>query len=555
MSIKFSYLFSVTAMIAVLHVLTVFAQITDEKTPPEKPAGETTISEKPLPSDESRSWATLGRLYVVIAADDQLEETVGQVAKKNGEVVATMFKNNVAPGAFTVIHIPVEQLTRQMIFLLISNLPSKQQDAICFYFSGKGGSDRKYGTFFALSQGKEELYRTELHAALTKKNCRLCVLVSDLSDGKVIPPKPVVKPVTETKTEPDAVSQSENKSDTEPKTGRQSEEDPFFSETKTMVNTKTAAIRASVELENVQPAKTTAPLFFSLFFQSTGMVDIISALPSQLSLPTDKGIGSFTETWASLATANKNKSLSWYRFFPYLKRGTALLFESCYSEGATAAEGTKQTSQTPVLLTLGQDHYDSVTYKAVYPHSEESGLPDHIVTDNELPLSDEGRNVVSKLIQESMGEIRPQNDAERGTHEDYSALDPDNTVNGADGEPFSISLASIKPSVSETVADTGNTTVTESTVTTATSSAKPRFGIQAAENKGDGIVITRTFEGLPGQRAGLKAGDVILTIDGKKITSEKEYSNAVDAAGPIMKLTIRNARDGKVIPLQIRLTP
>ncbi len=507
-------------------------------TAPNKTLGEDSVAapteKQRAVVDESKSWATLGRLYVVIATDDLLEGVPGQIARKNGEIVEAMFKTHVAPGAFAVVKIPTTQMTRQAIFATISNLPLKPLDAVCLYVSAKGGMDRKHGMFFVLGQGKEELYRMELRAALAKKGCRLNVLVSDTCDGKMIPVKPEPKP------EPKPETNSGEKTET-------------ASETKSGEPVAAGAPETEKAAEKIG---LTAPLFFSLFFQSTGSVDILSALPSQLSLPSDQGSGCFVETWSALMDANKNKFLSWYRFFPYLSRGTAILFEKIYVDGAVAPGGMKQSLQTPVMLTLGQDDYNLETFEAVYPRGRDFDTPIPGIADSEIPLSDEGRGTVTKLVQELFASVRPQNDQDKGTHENIDALDPDNTVNGADGIPFSTTIASLIPprkadKVEKT--ETDETARSAASSTPPQSSSKPRFGVQAADNKGDGVRITRVFEGFPGYRSGLEVNDVILTIDGKKITGEKDFSDAIDACGDEMKIEVRNAKGGNATTVKVRM--
>ncbi|MDR1141012.1 MAG: PDZ domain-containing protein, partial [Planctomycetaceae bacterium] len=68
------------------------------------------------------------------------------------------------------------------------------------------------------------------------------------------------------------------------------------------------------------------------------------------------------------------------------------------------------------------------------------------------------------------------------------------------------------------------------------------------------VVITDIRNNYPGAKAGLEVGDVILTIDGKKITSEKEYSDAIDATGREMKLVVRNKRFGNTSTIIVPLT-
>ncbi|MDR2441081.1 MAG: PDZ domain-containing protein [Planctomycetaceae bacterium] len=490
--------------------------------------------------DESKSWATLGRLYVVTVTDDELEGIPGQVALKNGETVEALFKNNIASGAFAVIKIPAGQMTRQTLFSLISNLPVKSQDAICLYISGKGNEDRRYGTFFELSKSKEELYRSELRAALAKKNCRLCVLISDFCDGKEIPVKPEPKP----EAKPEQLETESNAESTEQKKPETATEEPKKSPDSETAQTVQTAQTATPEITKQEGIKT-SPLFFSLFFQSTGVVDILSSNPAQHSLPSEKGIGCFTEAFSGILEANKNKSLSWYRLFPYINRGAGLIFENIYVDGANL-DGLKQISQSPILLTLGQENYSPNIFSEVYPRGNDFDSLIPGVTDKEVSLTDDDSKMITKLVQETLTVIRPQNDQEKGTHEHYAVLDPDNTVNGIDGNPFSTQFPSLSP-----VPRLASTSVSPSV---SDNPPKIKIGVRVVDNKGDGVLITQVLPGFPGARAGLEKGDVLLSINGKKITSEKEYSDAVDAADRGMKLEVRNKNGGHATTVIIQLT-
>jgi WD40 repeat protein len=80
-----------------------------------------------------------------------------------------------------------------------------------------------------------------------------------------------------------------------------------------------------------------------------------------------------------------------------------------------------------------------------------------------------------------------------------------------------------------------------------------RFGVQAAENNGDGMLVERVFPGYAGEKAGLKRGDVILAINGKAIKTEQEYSDAVDASGKTMLLMLRKAGARNVVTIGVEL--
>lgn len=80
-----------------------------------------------------------------------------------------------------------------------------------------------------------------------------------------------------------------------------------------------------------------------------------------------------------------------------------------------------------------------------------------------------------------------------------------------------------------------------------------RFGVQAADNNGSGVIVERVFEDHAGHKAGLKRGDVILAINGKKVATEQEYSDAVDASGKTMLLMLRKAEAGNVVTIAVEL--
>jgi sRNA-binding protein len=559
--------FRIFVLVAVIAVTTSCssAQTNVEETA----ATENTATTSTVKPDESKSWATLGRLYVVTVTDDTLEGIAGKVAQNNGQTIETLFKNNIAPGAFAVIKIPAEQITRQTIFSVISNLPIKSQDAICLYVAGKGKLDRKYGTFFELNKGKEELYRSELRSALAKKNCRLNILISDFCDGKEIPVKPEPKPETTENTadtanteqkKPEATTEELKKvSETEKPETAQTETTKPEAKPETTKPEVTATKPEVTKPETTTPETTTseekktAPLFFALFFQSTGVVDIISSNPVQQSLPSDRGVGCFTETFSGILDTNKNKGLSWFRLFPYIARGTGLTFENIYVDGAIFG-GLKQVSQSPILLTLGQENYSPDIFSDVYPRGNNFDAIIPGVTDKEIALTDADRKTITQLIQETFSVIRPQNDQEKGTHENFAALDPDNTVNGIEGNPFSTVLPSLRSNRSETPETSSSTNSATTNSTASVSEEKMKFGVRAVSNNGDGVRITEVVPSYPGAKAGLEVGDIILSISGKKITSEKEYSEAVDSAGREMKLEVRNKKGGNVCSVIIQLT-
>ena len=448
--------------------------------------------------DTDNSWATLGRLYVILATTDN-DEPSGKTARNNSDAVERLFRTHVADKAVTVLKIPPQHLNRQTVLTLIANLPVRAEDAVAFYYSGKGSIDRRLGQYFELPAAQEELYRSEVRSAILNKNPRLCVLISDFCDPIAAVPK-----------------------QDEPSTDQPNE----------------AKQTASVS--------ETAPLFFELFFVSRGIVDMNSSETGQVASANENGVGYFTDAFTNLLAANSKKALSWRRVFPYVQKETSMAFEKSFPSGADIGEGRKQSTQTPVLLQFGDHVVDPQVLSRIYPPNADPGANVAVEIDDERRETD--RKTVTQLAQQAVGDLRPFDAVDRGTHENYKALDVDNTFLGRDGEPFAPRIAPVE------VAETGNGDGGAGTDHNGDeqSPANPvRLGIQATANRGDGVIITRVQANYPGEKAGLVVGTVILVINDRRITSEQDYSDAIDAATDRIVLRIRDPGAG--IPRMITI--
>jgi len=82
---------------------------------------------------------------------------------------------------------------------------------------------------------------------------------------------------------------------------------------------------------------------------------------------------------------------------------------------------------------------------------------------------------------------------------------------------------------------------------------QPVFGVKAIENNGNGVKVTEVVAGLPGQKSGFEVNDVILEINGVKISSEKEYSDAIDSAGKVTRMKILCGRTGQTVDADVVL--
>lgn len=83
-------------------------------------------------------------------------------------------------------------------------------------------------------------------------------------------------------------------------------------------------------------------------------------------------------------------------------------------------------------------------------------------------------------------------------------------------------------------------------------SIRPWLGLTSGESGGR-VQVLRVSEDSPAQRAGLKAGDVVLAVDGNKVTSlETFYKKLWDRAGPEEKvrLTVLQGADVNTVEVQ-----
>lgn len=84
--------------------------------------------------------------------------------------------------------------------------------------------------------------------------------------------------------------------------------------------------------------------------------------------------------------------------------------------------------------------------------------------------------------------------------------------------------------------------------TKATIDAQTDFNVRDEE----GVLIVEVVPNSPAARAGLKAGDVIRTIDGESVAEAADVQQRVDAAGVGERLTVEVSRNGNVQSIAVR---
>ncbi len=69
-----------------------------------------------------------------------------------------------------------------------------------------------------------------------------------------------------------------------------------------------------------------------------------------------------------------------------------------------------------------------------------------------------------------------------------------------------------------------------------------------------GVFVETVFEGLPAQRAGIQAGDIIITFEGREIAQQSDFIQMVAATPPGSRVKLAIFRDGEIFDVTVELT-
>jgi serine protease Do len=81
----------------------------------------------------------------------------------------------------------------------------------------------------------------------------------------------------------------------------------------------------------------------------------------------------------------------------------------------------------------------------------------------------------------------------------------------------------------------------------------PELAEYYAIKEQEGVLVTQTYEGDPADKAGIKEGDVIVAVDGKRIASSRELSRTVAEAGVGNNMSLTVLRDGREKEVDVKL--
>ncbi len=114
------------------------------------------------------------------------------------------------------------------------------------------------------------------------------------------------------------------------------------------------------------------------------------------------------------------------------------------------------------------------------------------------------------------------------------------STTGVEGMGFAIAISEAKP-------------IIEELMTSGYVTGRPFVGISVKETS-YGLFIAGVTEGSGADEAGLKAYDMILEVDGQKVSSTDEINEIRDSKQVGDYLTFKILRDGETMEIQVRLT-
>lgn len=78
-----------------------------------------------------------------------------------------------------------------------------------------------------------------------------------------------------------------------------------------------------------------------------------------------------------------------------------------------------------------------------------------------------------------------------------------------------------------------------------------RFGAAISIDSDNKVYISKVLKNTPAERSGLKNGDVILEINGKKIETLKMVDVLIDISPQQMSMTVESGQERRTVPVEL----
>jgi photosystem II stability/assembly factor-like uncharacterized protein len=85
----------------------------------------------------------------------------------------------------------------------------------------------------------------------------------------------------------------------------------------------------------------------------------------------------------------------------------------------------------------------------------------------------------------------------------------------------------------------------------------PYLGIGGEPNEGGGLKLARVMENAPGAKAGLKVGDIVTTVDGKKVDNQEQLGESFQSkkVGDKVKISYKSGSETKEVEATLEAQP
>lgn len=192
---------------------------------------------------------------------------------------------------------------------------------------------------------------------------------------------------------------------------------------------------------------------------------------------------------------------------------------------------------------FGQDHTVTMGIVSAKGRSLERGLrvQNFIQTDASINPGNSGGALIN-----AHGELIGMN---------TMILTGGNTFGGGEGGNIGIGFA-VPSNLAKTVMDQimKNGKVSRGYLGVSLQELTPDLASQFGLKNAHGAIVSETVHGGPGDKAGLKSGDVITAIDGKEVQSSDDLTMDVISHAPGSTVTLSVVRDGKPMDVKVTLT-
>ena len=235
--------------------------------------------------------ASAQKLHAILVADT--DSNLKQSVQSDIAHFKSVLKAGLPNNKLRIIVIKGKQVTPNNITNLLKGIVINPTDSVLFYYSGHGGFDNKKGHFFALTNSKQHLYRSQVvHAITNPFKPRFWAIITDCcaSVAKAAP-------------QCAAAGGKQNKS---------------------------------------------KKLLTHLFLKTKGSINITSSRPEQVSYGPASG-GLFTTSFCNVLGSNFNKQFDWNEIFYKTRSETSSLSECGLSNEVNfyTFNGIKQKTQIP----------------------------------------------------------------------------------------------------------------------------------------------------------------------------------------------------------------